>query len=427
MADLRRNIQPEINLIDTITIPGPEKVVLSNGIPVYLVNSGTQDIIKIEFIFNAGNWFEDKPMVARFTNKMLKEGTQNFTSLEIDQKIDFYGAHLETSVDFDMAYVLLYSLNKHLENTLAVFAEVIKFPVFPERELAILIQNQKQEFIINNEKVRYLARRKFNEQIFGKTHPYGRLFETNDFDTITREHLAAFHQHHYRLENCKILVAGKIPKNMVELLNHYFGQKQDENPIIFTEPEISQFPVNNRLFHIIKDNAIQSAIRIGKVLFNKKHPDYLKLKVLNTVFGGYFGSRLMTNIREDKGYTYGIGSAIVSLQHSGFFSIASEVGAEVTRSAIDEIYNEIRILQQETIPETELNLVRNYMLGSFQRNVDGAFALSENIKSLLVYDLDQDFNREYIGIIKNITAEELRELAKQYLDIDSLTEIIVGK
>ncbi len=422
-----RNIQPAINLIENIWIPDPEKVVLSNGVPVYLIKAGTQDVIKIELIFDAGTWFETKPMVAKFTNKMLKEGTQNFTSVEIDKKIDFFGAHLDASSDHDMAEVSLYSLNKHLGNTLPVLAEIIKYPAFPIEELHVLLQNQKQEFIINNEKVKYVARHKFYEQIFGKTHPYGKIFEIADFDRINRHDLAEFHHQHYSLKSCKIIVAGKIPDGIIDLLERYFGENQIDEPTA-SEPQIqNETPNSNRFLQIIKDNAIQSAIRIGKVLFNKKHPDYLKLKVLNTVLGGYFGSRLMTNIREEKGYTYGIGSILASFQHSGFFSIVSEVGAEVTRKAIDEIYHEIRTLQEDEIPEDELNLVRNYMLGSFQRNVDGPFALAENIKNLLVYDLNYDFNKEFIETIRNISAGELRDLARQYLDIDTLTEIIVGK
>ena len=427
MIKLNRNIQPDINLVDKIDFFEPEVVKLNNGIPVYLIDKGIQDIIKIEFLFNAGSWYQDKLLIAKFTNKMLKEGTESYTSEEIAEKIDYYGAHLETSADKDMAYISFYSLNKYLDNILPIIGEVIKCPVFPDNELEIYKQNRKQEFIISNKKVRYLARRKFNELIFSKNYPYGRLFDEDDFDRIKRDDLVSFYKDFYYPENCKIIIAGKIRKDMVNLLNRHFGgyngspQKINKKEIITIEPNI------NRRVHIKKDDAIQSAIRIGKVLFNKKHPDFLKLLVLNTVLGGYFGSRLMTNIREEKGYTYGIGSAVVSLHNSGYFFIASEIGAEVTQKAIDEIYLEIKVLKEKKIPGSELDIVRNYMLGSFLRSMDGAFALSENLKGNIEYGLDNSYYGNFIETIKNISAEELRNLAQKYLDENSLFEMKVGK
>ena len=166
---------------------------------------------------------------------------------------------------------------------------------------------------------------------------------------------------------------------------------------------------------------------MGKILFNKTHPDFMGLTVLNTVFGGYFGSRLMMNIREDKGFTYGIGSGLVSLHNSGFFFITSEVGADVSKDAINEIYKELRKLTEEKIPEDELNLVRNYMLGSFMRSIDGPFALAEKYKSVLEYNLDFDYYLKFIETIKNITSNDLLNLAQKYFTEDSMIELLVGK
>ncbi|MBM3434856.1 MAG: insulinase family protein [Bacteroidetes bacterium] len=426
MIGINRKTQPKINLLDNFNFQAPEFFKLDNGIPVYQIHTGTQDITKIEFIFKAGSWFEEKPLIAKFTNKMLKEGTRSFTSEQLHEKVDFYGAHLETSSDKDMAYVVLYSLNRHLLNILPVFEEVIFQPVFPEKELSIRIQNKKQEFLINCEKVKYVARWKFNELIFGKSHPYGRFFGISDFDDITSSDLSGFHEKNYTVCNCTIIVAGKVPGNIIALLNQYFG-KYHRNPSDNINPENKISPQNKSRVHIHKDNAIQSAIRIGKVLINKMDPDYIKLKILNTLFGGYFGSRLMTNIREEKGYTYGIGSSLVSLQNSGFFFISSEVGSEVTQQAINEIYLEIEKLQDDLVSMKELGLVQNYMLGTFLRNLDGPFALSESYKSLIEYGLDSGYLKNYVHAIKTVKPEELRLLAQKYLDRNTLYEIKVGK
>ena len=176
-----------------------------------------------------------------------------------------------------------------------------------------------------------------------------------------------------------------------------------------------------------KEGAVQNAIRIGKRLINRTNPDYPKLTVLNTILGGYFGSRLMTNIREEKGYTYGIGSGLVSLSQGGYFFITTDVGAAVYEDAVKEIYHEIVKLQEELIPENELSLVRNYLLGSFQRSIDGPFALAERFKSILLSGLGYNYFENYLTVIKNITSEELKTLAQTYLLTSEMTEVIVGK
>jgi len=392
---------------------------------VYLIDAGTQDLVKIEFIFNAGKWHEQEVLASRFTNKMLKEGTESFSSNEIAEKIDFYGAHLQLSSEKDNAYITLYCLNKHLHELFPVLEEILFQPIFPEKELQILTQNLKQEFVVNSEKVKYVASWKFNEVLFGKDHPYGRLATVEDFDNINQAMLKKFHQEKYGTNNCKIIVAGKIPKNLVGMLNKHIGNHNNS----VREQSIHPHKIDtqaNLTSHIVKENAIQSAIRIGKILFNKKHADFPKLKVLNTVLGGYFGSRLMTNIREDKGYTYGIGSILLSLQKSGYFYITSEVGADVTEQALDEVYKEITKLQEEKIPEQELNLVKNYMLGSFLHSIDGPFALSESIRGLIEYDLHNNYYENFINIIRNISSEELRDLAYNYLEKESLYQLKVG-
>ena len=427
MTFLNRNTIPEIKTIDRLGIKNPEVLHLDNGIPVFLIDDAEQDVIKVELLFKAGRYYEPKSLIASFTNKMLKEGTRSHNSLEIAEKIDFYGAHLEANSDKDMAYITLYTLNKYLEATLPVLAEVVHEPVFPEPDLETLKQNRKQQFIINNEKVKFLAKRKFNELIFGPQHPYGKLSIEQDFDDIQQQDLLEFHRQYYTLTNCKIIAAGKIPPGFADLLNRHFGEQGkisipgglNSQHVAISDPE-------GQKSLLLKKDAVQAALRIGKTLFNKKHPDYTRLKVLNTVLGGYFGSRLMTNIREDKGYTYGIGSGVVSLHNSGYFFITSEVGSEVKEKALREIYHEINVLQQDLIPDEELTLVKNYMMGSLLRSMDGAFALSDNFKALIEYGLDFKYYDDFIITIKSIHSKELRELAQNYLSASSLTELVVG-
>jgi len=427
MNTLNRSAAPEIQTIKKLDVIQPAKYILSNGIPVYAINAGTQDIIKIEFIFCAGTFYQQNKLVAQFTNKMLIEGTKKKSANEIADTIDFYGAFIQTDVEKDKAYITLYCLNKHLSNVLPTFEDIIKNATFPVNEFSIYLQNQKQQYIVNSQKVNYVARTKFPCLIFGNNNPYGVCADIDDYNNLQRQSLIDFYKSYYKANKCKIIIAGKINHEHHNLLETYFGKNdwlsnekiENKNFTIETLPQKKHF--------IYKEDALQSAIRIGKSIVNKTHPDYMGLQVLNTVLGGYFGSRLMTNIREDKGYTYGIGSGLISFINSGLFFIASEVGTDVCSKAVDEIYKELKLLRTLLISESELNLVKNYLLGTLLRNADGPFALSDRYRGLLEYGLDETYYTAFVETINNITPTTLKELAEKYFSEESMFELIVGK
>ncbi|MBS1503743.1 MAG: insulinase family protein, partial [Bacteroidetes bacterium] len=166
---------------------------------------------------------------------------------------------------------------------------------------------------------------------------------------------------------------------------------------------------------------------MGLPMITRVHPDFPALQVLNTVLGGYFGSRLMANIREDKGYTYGIGSGLSSLKQGGAMFIASEVGADVCRDAVSEIEKEISILKTELIPDDELALVRNYMMGSLLGSLENVFSHADKFKNIYFSGLNYDYYDRYTEVVKTVTAGELLQLANKYLDLDKFYRVIVGK
>ncbi len=422
-----RSIKPNIRPIMPVALTGPELYTLDNGVQVYTINAGTEDLLKIDLLFEAGSIFQEQTLTAHFTSKCLTEGTNNFGSREIAATVDFYGAYLKAVATKDEGRISLYTLNRHLGTLLPVMQVVALQATFPQDEVETIVKKSRQEFLVNMQKVKYAARHHFGSLIFGESHPYGRFAVEADYDRINRDNLVAFHQKYYRQSPFRIIVAGKLPEDLLELLNRHFGQhtiKRDPEAELHV-PQAGPSPV---LSHLIeRPTALQSAFRIGKPMFNKLHPDYLKFQVLNTLLGGYFGSRLMSNIREDKGYTYGIGSMVSSLKHGGMFVIASETGTDVTGKAIEEVFNELERLHREPVPADELSLVKNYLHGNFLRSADGPFALAELVKGVMDYDLDMDFYRHYLETIKNITAEEIRDLAVKYLEPDSLIRLIVGK
>lgn len=427
MLTIDRKIVPAFKTVEKIEMIHATEKRLRNQIPVYSVNAGTQELIKVEFLFSGGMYQQEIPLQAATVNAMLEEGTLKMTAAQIAAAVDYYGAFLEVGVSQDSASVVLYTLNKHLKATLPVVEDVIKNAAFPQEELDIHLTNKKQKFYVNNQKVANVARKRFTELIFGEKHPYGVNVKESDFELINRLHLDEFYSRFYRANSCRIILAGKIHNDVYSLLDEYFGGDDwtSDKSLLRENVAVISTPVREQL--IYKEDALQSAIRIGKVMFNKTHHDFQPLQVLNTVYGGYFGSRLMSNIREDKGYTYGIGSGLASLHHSGYFFISTEVGVDVCKNAIHEIYFEMDRLRNELITEDELELVKNYLLGTFLRSVDGPFAMADRFKGIMEYGLSYDYFDKYIATIKGISASQLRDLAITYFDKETMIELVVGK
>lgn len=431
---INRNTPPAFRTVEKIEMIHAGEIRLPNNIPVYTINAGTQELVKLEFLFTAGMFQQSMPLQAAGVNALIEEGTSKLSAAEIADKVDYYGAFLETSLTQDTASVVLYTLNKHLANTLPVVEQVMKDAIFPQHELEIYLANRKQKFHVNNQKVASVARKQFSELLFGAKHPYGINVVETDFDTIKRNHLNDFYKRFYNSDTCKIIVSGKVDDAIIQLLSKHFGGNDWKGNADFNYRDFiaqrQKLPINSSasIQQVIeKKDALQSAIRIGRVMFNKTHPDFHSMQVLNTVLGGYFGSRLMSNIREDKGYTYGIGSGMVSLHNSGYFFISTEVGSDVCKKALDEIYFEINRLKEEEIEEEELKLVKNYLLGRFLRSVDGPFSLAERFKSIMEYNLGYDYYDKFIATIKGIQASELKELANRYWNKESMIELVVGK
>jgi zinc protease len=424
---LNRNIPPSAKPITGISIQEVELMSLDNNLPLYWLNAGFQDLVKIELIFPNRQFDAKQPLVPSATNRLLSEGTTKHTAQQLAERIDFYGAFYETSQMADFCSVEINMLNKHIGNVLPLLFEIITEPVFPESELGVYKKNNKQRLMVENEKVASIARRTFGEILFGNEHPYGYNVQPEDYDNLQREKLVNYRQQQYTSEHCMMLVSGMVGDKTLSSLNNILGRPNWSKSNGAAQP-VPKINSSQQQKHFIeKENAVQNALRIGRLVITKTHPDYLGMVVLNTVLGGYFGSRLMKNIREDKGYTYGIGSAVVSMKDAGFFFIASEVGSDVCEAALSEIYKELAILRDEPIGEEELQTVKNYMLGQFLKSIDGAFNLADRWKGLLFYGLDYDYYYRFIETIKSITPAELQHLAQKYFAEDAFYELVVGK
>ena len=415
---------PPIKQIYNLKIKQPTCHKLDNGIPVYEISLGTQEIIKLEIVFKAGRPYENKKMAARATARMLKEGTALYSSSKIAEMVDFYGGTLSLPVNLDTSNIVLYALSKHFDKLLPLVAEMILNPAFPEKELDIFKENNLRQLEDDLSKNDVLAYRQVTESIFGKEHPYGYNSQAETYRSIERKDILEHYDQNYGAENCIIFINGKTTPAHIELLNQFLGKIPNKSN--FTTPQVDfKTPIPGKL-KISKPESIQTAIRIGRKLFCRNHKDYNGFYVLNAILGGYFGSRLMTNIREEKGYTYNIFSTIDPMIFDGCFYIGTEVGNDFSKSTIEEIYKEIALLRSEPIEEEEMEMVRNYLMGNLLNMIDGAFNVGEVARICKLEGLPFDAIDTLIKEIKTIQPERIMKLANQYLKEEDLWEVVVG-
>lgn len=401
------------------------KFTLDNGIAVYTIDAGAEEVVQLELVFNAGNWYEQTNLVATATNYMLKNGTSQKNAFDINEHFEYYGSYLNRNCYNETATISLHSLTKHLHELLPVIQELITGSVMPESELDIYKQNMKQKLEVNLKKCDFVSNRLIDEYLFGIHHPYGKYSSTIAYDALQREQLCQFFDQYYANGQCSIFVAGKLPANIEQLLNENFGKL----PLNKTQPPHITHAVEaagEKKYRIINDKeGVQGAIRIASHFPGNNHPDFIKAQVLNTLFGGYFGSRLMSNIREDKGYTYGIHSYMQNHMHETAWMISTEAGSEVCEATIAEVYKEMQVLREKTVTEEELLLVKNYLIGTILGDLDGPFHIIGRWKNIILNALGEDYFYKSVNDIKSITTAEIQELANKYLHPEKFYELVV--
>lgn len=403
-----------------------EKFTLDNGVPVYSINSGAEDVMMVELVFFSGNCFEKQNLIAATANYLLKNGTSQKTAFQLNEHFEFYGSFLSRACYNETATITLHTLSKHIHELLPVMQSLVQDSIFPDDELATYQQNMKQALQVNLKKSNFVAGRLIDTYLFGKDHPYGKYSSNEDFDAITKETVLSFYKKKYQRGNCMIFIAGKFPPSIEVTLNNFFGNLSIGNNFKIPEMPLSFIEKPGERFNIINDETgVQASIRIARRMPNRHHPDFQKLMVLNTIFGGYFGSRLMKNIREDKGYTYGIHSSLQNHIQQSAWVIGADVGKDVCQAAIEEIYNEMKIIRENRVGEDELMLVKNYMMGLILGDLDGPFQIIARWKNYILNNLNENYFYEAIQTIKSTSAEELQNLAKKYLNPEEFYELSV--
>ena len=427
---INRSINPKDNLIlKTSSIDCnkllPSYYTMDNGKKIVIFKSNSIDLVKIDFVFEAGSAYQTKKLTARFTSKLITEGTNRHTAKQIAEILDNKGIYIEKNSDSTTSSISVFMIKKYAEEILPLLYEIFTEAIFPNNEFEVAIKKSKQNFQNDMMKTQYLARRKFYETVFGCNHVYGSFASENDFDILTVDDVRNFYNNNYQLSNCTILASGNIDDNILHIINKLFGQTTDVRPIKPIVPK-PVFALPEKIY-IPKQDAVQSTIRIGKVINTTwDSNDFTDLMIANTILGGYFGSKLNAKIREEKGYCYSIYSMIQAIRGTSVFFINTEVGKEVKDNAVEDIYNELQDICSKPICEEELEIVKNYLIGDFIRSIDGIFEISERHKQMISNHYTELFTENYLKSIDNITTTKICEISNKFLDKDSMTQIIVG-
>ncbi|MDE5706908.1 MAG: insulinase family protein, partial [Alistipes sp.] len=378
---------PSLVIPSQIDAPRAERHLLANGTPLYGISSDDFEVLRFTLVFRAGTSLQRHPFSASATANMLSEGSRDMTARQIAERLDFYGSYFEVNIDRDYVYISFSSLSKFFAPTLEAARQIVLHPLFPEEELAAYCGKRKQALEIERRKVDTLVRELFAGALFGPEHPYGITYPESDYDTLRRSDLVELYRRLYTAENCLIVCSGRVGEEElrgIAALGEALPRSGAPAEVRFPAPSSESYRFVRRA------DAVQSSLRIGRLLFPRTHPDFVGMQVVATVLGGYFGSRLMHNLREVHGYTYGVGAAMINFEQAGYLAIAAQVGAEETAAALDECYFEIERLRREPLSDEELQLVKNIMTGEMMRILDGPFGIADVTIENLLCGTDND-------------------------------------
>lgn len=420
---IRRN-GPPIHSISHIPIPKFTHIKLDNGLPVYYIREGSQELVKLDIVFKGGRHKEKAKTLSRIFSGVIKEGTINDDAESLSSFFDSYGASYNSRSSLDYTTFTLLSLTKFFPLLIRKFSEIILSPALAEKEIQKYIEINCRKLDLDKSKNELVAYRMLTEKLFGEEAMYGYNSSKENYRSINKELLIDYHRGLLEEQECVLFLCGQYDEKVERAINDAFGQwkytGQDD-----IQYEQAFFRKQER-FNFKSAQEHQSAIRIGRLFGNRQDKAYAQMTFLNNVLGGFFGSRLMKNIREEKGYTYNIFSSLDTMLFQGYYYISTEVSPELIEPTIEEIYKEMRLLREKEISKEELEMNRNYMLGNLLTAVDGPFQSIRIVKSAILNGEKEEDLERTIQTFVNIDAKELKATAEQYLDPSDFIEVLIG-
>lgn len=415
--------QPEIVSLRDIKVDIAEITTAPNGIKLHKIDCTDENVLRFSLVFKAGTVASTKSFVASATANLLSEGTRDYTSHEIAEMLDFYGSNFDVSMDRDYVVITFCCLSKFFEQTLNIARQILLHPAFHEEEVHTYCMKRKQRLIIEQSMIAFKARVLFSAGLFGKNHPYGTSSDASNYDNVTKDDIVNFYNSYYVAENCFAVCSGNIPQEVEESILALCGDIRSGEK----GAEV-QFPEVQSERHVFQhhEGAVQSSIRIGKRLFTRSHPDFVAMQILTVILGGYFGSRLVNNLREQRGYTYGAFSGVINLEHDGYIAIATDVRSDATEDSIAQIFYEMDRLRTELVPLAELNMVRNIITGEILRILDAPFGISDVTIENIQNKEDNSYVTKMLNEVFVVTPEQIMEIAKKYFTPEEFIVVVVG-
>ncbi|PZX47490.1 M16 family metallopeptidase [Algoriphagus chordae] len=421
---LDRSKAPEFKVPEDFELLPPSEYTLSNGAKFFYVPTPGLAAVKIDLLCKGQRTSLplDQTLVSSFTLQMLQEGTKTKDAGEIAEFFDFYASEVHPILTHSHEGLGLLSTKKHLDRVLEVFISLFTEATFPEKMLEKRKSQRKLSIRLEKEKTASRANQVFRKCLFGANHPYGIEIEEAHVDSISRGQLISYYET-MLWQDLEIFVTGNFDPVELENLRLLLGQLPNRSV-----SESVLLPGINTLLAVTepKETSVQSSIRIGGWSIPKTHPDFIALSVFNTILGGYFGSRLIKNIREDKGHTYGIYSSLAEIGDSNYWIIAADVQKEFYPEVIKEIYHEIDLLCQVKIDADELEVVRNYLIGQMLKQFSTSFDLIDRFQAVHHSGMDLSYFTQKLAYLKEFTAEDMLIVGQKYFSKPPYIEVVVG-
>lgn len=416
---------PQIKNMELSNLVLPKSVVLDNGVLLHIIEGGKRDVLRIDILFRGGYAVQTLPLQAMFTNRMLREGTSDYSAVEISRNLDYYGAWMDIYSSQGYNHLTMYAMCRYAEPLLDMIESMVKRPQFRKSNLSTLRNNGKSFYKINSHKVDIVSQRHFENMIWGEAHPLGHIVTTEDYDAITCDAISQYHNQIYGSAQMEIFLTGSVDEKITDAVNKRFGCDSWGAPALPANVLEAPYSLLGKR-KVTLEGVMQSGVKIGFMAMESSHRDFLKFRFLTVLLGGYFGSRLMSNIREEKGYTYHIEAELDAYGSRNAFMISTETANEYVEPLVAEVYKEMERLKEQPVSKEELELVRNYTLGELCREYEGAFQKAEVFINARLSGEPFSFVNEYLDVVRTITAEELITLAQKYLLKHNMVEVVVG-
>ena len=414
---------PPIYPVAEVVLPEVKCERLPNGVQLYVIGGSAQPVVKLEVLIEAGRWQEHRASVSQAMNALWREGTEAVSGSEAAERIDFYGATLQGYSSLDHVGFTLYALERFLPQVLPLVFDLLLAPAFPRRELDTFADRAIAQLRINADKPDVQGYRLLTEALFGVSHPYGYNSTEASIRSLTRTDLQRHHALHVRGGNTIAVASGHVDEASRALIAEQLARL----PRGQTRPlDHALRPLPERDYRHALPRSLQSALRLGRLFGRRSDPDYAGLYILNTVLGGYFGSRLMTELREERGLTYNVYSSVDTMRYGGYLYLSAEVAAGQEAAALAAIREELALLRTEEIDAEELEMVRSYLMGSYLSMVDGPFNTAETVRTLAAEGAALATFDRLVETTRTITPQRLRELAERWLREEGMVEVVVG-